>query len=230
MKQLKVALCIAVLVALTAVMVSMLYAAGPLTQKMPPAPTPASPSSPSSPVPVPAPVKPELEALQTGLPDLVIQAISSGSPLRVGDRVEIPYSVRVRNRGGSPAGIFKVSVGYHILSFPIVLADRLTVRESVVAFIVPGQSNTMFPFTGGPLNAGSDIIFTGKLSFPTIFDRSFDENTPRVRIKFEAFADSTQGDGSSVDSYGRVREADESNNKSNPITLDMLITRGPGDR
>ena len=76
----------------------------------------------------------------------------------------------------------------------------------------------------------SEIIFTGKLIFPTIFDRSFDENTPRVRMRFDAFADSTQGEGSSVPSYGRVRESNESNNKSNYIDMEMSITRGAGDR
>ena len=226
MKRRKTAIGITVLFALTVVVFSF-SSAGPLSGIKSTAPPPVSPAKKA---PVVTPVTPEFEVQPVGLPDLIIQAISSGSPARVGDRVEIPYSVRVRNRGGSPAGLFKVSVGYRFLSFPVVLAERLTVREGVVAFAVPGQRNAMFPFTTGPLNAGSEIIFTGKLIFPTIFDRSFDENTPRVRMRFDAFADSTQGEGSSVPSYGRVRESNESNNKSNYIDMEMSITRGAGDR
>jgi len=226
----KVASGIAIQVALTVFIFSFSYAGGLLSEKKITAPPPVSPVSPAKKAPVASPLTPEFEVQQVGLPDLIIQSTSSGLPARVGTHVEIPYSVRVRNRGSSPAGLFKISVGYHFLSFPIVLAERLTVREGVVAFAVPGQRNAMFPFTDGPLNAGSEIIFTGKLIFPTIFDINFDESTPKVKIRFEAFADSTQGDGSSVPLYGRVRESLENNNKSNHIDIEMSITRGPGDR
>lgn len=228
MRRTRAELLFAVLFVLAFFATALSYAAGPLAPKIPPAS--ASPPSPSSPAPVLTPAQPTLEVQQVGLPDLVIQAISPGIPARVGTRVEVPYSVRVRNIGRSPANIFKVSVAYHVVSFPIVLADRLTVREGVIAFTVPGQSNVMFPFTGANLNAGDEVTFTGKLSFPTIFDSSFDENTPEVRIRFEAFADSSQGEGSTIPSYGRVRESNESNNTSNPIVIEMSITRGPADR
>jgi len=224
MKQLKVAFYL-VVVLLFAVPVALSFAAEPLQQKITPAPAPAA-----APAPPSIPAKPEPAAIQAGKPDLIIEAIRTGALTRVGDRVEIPYSVRVYNKGGSPAGIFKVAVMYKFMLLPTVLADKVTAREGVVPFTVPGQHSAKFPFTSGPLNAGSDVTFTGNLSFPIFYDKSFDEETPDARLIFEAYADSTEGDGNSVPDYGRVLESDENNNKSDPIIVEMSITRGPGDK
>jgi len=223
MKQLKVAFYL-VVVLLFAVPAALSFAAEPLQHKITPAP-----ASSATPAPPPIPAKPELAAIQTGRPDLIIEAIRTGAITRVEDRVEIPYSVRVYNKGGSPAGIFKVAVRYKFMLLPTVLDDKVT-AEGVVPFTVPGQHSAKFPFTSGPLAAGSDVTFTGNLSFPTFYDKSFDEETPDARIIFEAYADSTAGDGTSVPDYGRVVESDENNNKSDPIIVEMSITRGPADK
>lgn len=166
-----------------------------------------------------------------GLPDLVIQARYTAAPRRVGEWIEIPFAVTMRNIGESDASIFKVYVQYRFVSVPAVLLDRIHIATTYGApFRVPGQSNVVFPFTSEPLPPRGTITFEGILSIGTIFDRTLDENTGRVRVRFEAIADSIQADGASMPEYGRVRESHEDNNTSNPVDLEFSIIRGPSDR
>lgn len=138
--------------------------------------------------------------------DLVVTRIeSTGSPTLRGDVIEVPLSVTVRNQGTSAAGAFKISTEYSTGS------DR---RAYAVAFTVPRQTDIWYPRVTS-LAAGRDITFNGKVSF---------RNSLRGQaVVLRAIADSCSGD-EFMPSHCRVRESNESNNRSLPITIPLAIS------
>lgn len=131
------------------------------------------------------------------LPDLITARVRrTGSPtVNVSGSVEVPVRVRVKNRGNTAAGIFKVHVQY----------TSPTGGPYVVAFTVPGQSSIWYPFTSGPLAPGDIVAFDGKLTFhPSVRG---------VEVTLWAYADSCSGDEFMPD-YCRVLESREDNNLS----------------
>jgi len=113
--------------------------------------------------------------------------------------VEVPIRVIVKNQGTESAGIFKVATKY-----------TGSGGTFVVAFTVPGQSDTWYPYTTGALDSGSTVTFEGKVTFsPTVHN---------VTVSLKAIADSCSGDESMPD-YCRVKESNETNNESTPISI-----------
>jgi hypothetical protein len=141
-------------------------------------------------------------ALSPG-PDLVVTSlIRTGPPtLNLQGRVEVPIRVKVSNQGNTAAGIFKVATEY-----------TRPQGTFVVAFTVPGQDNTFYPFTKTPLAAGNSVTFTGKVIFhPSVRN---------VTVTLRAIADSCSGE-EFVPDFCRVKESDERNNTSVPLTLSL---------
>jgi uncharacterized protein YkwD len=138
--------------------------------------------------------------------DLVVTRLErTGSPTLRGDVIEVPIRVVVRNQGTSAAGTFKVSTEY---------TARGDSRAYAVAFTVPGQTDIWYPRILS-LAAGRDITLNGKVSFL---------NSLRGReVSLQAIADSCSGD-EFMPPYCRVRESNESNNRSTPITLSLATS------
>jgi hypothetical protein len=135
--------------------------------------------------------------------DLIVTRLEvTGTPVVVGDRIEVPFLVEVRNQGVAPAAIFKVAVEYARPG-----ADFLS-----VAFAVPGDRDTTYPFSRVPLTTGRSTVFAGRLRLP-ISERG-------ARLSVRAFADSCWGD-EFLPEYCRVRESDERNNRSRTISLSL---------
>jgi hypothetical protein len=134
-------------------------------------------------------------------PDLIIGEIVATSPPRViaGGRVEWPVRVVVRNQGNDSSSLFKIAVG---LTVPPASG-----YESV-PFTVPGQTDTVFPWT--TLSAGAESALNGKVTFDSRFRGK--------SISLFATADSCLGDGS-MPAWCRVRESYEFNNDSSGIVL-----------
>lgn len=130
-------------------------------------------------------------------PDLVVTSLeSTGAPMLVaGNNVELPIRVVVKNQGAAGAGIFKVATTYTPGGFG-------------VAFTVPGQSSTFYPFTSAELAAGAETVFEGKVTFLS--------SATGETVSLTAVADSCAGD-EFMPEYCRVEESDELNNESDPI-------------
>jgi hypothetical protein len=100
------------------------------------------------------------------------------------------------------ADIFKVSTEYAI-------GDD----TYGVPFTVPGQENLRYPYTNAPLEAGSEVVFEGVVTF--------DYDYQDVTVSLWATADSCAGDEFMPD-YCRVEESDEDNNESTSILVAKL--------
>ena len=139
----------------------------------------------------------------SGLPDLVVTTLeTTGTPtVNLEGSVEVPIRVVVENQGDAAADIFKVSTAYTGTNGPYA-----------VAFTVLGQSNMWYPYTTGPLAAGDDVTFTGKLTFHS--------SVHGVTVSITATADSCSGDEFMPD-YCRVEESNEDNNESTPILVSL---------
>lgn len=139
--------------------------------------------------------------------DLVVTDLhTTGTPTVNSDNsVEVPVQVVVENQGQGSAAMFKVAMTYT----GGVIAPS---REFIVAFDVPGQSSGWYPFTDGPLAPGASVIFDGKLIF-----HPEEHNTT---VSLSAMADSCAGD-ELMPTFCRVRESDETNNKSTPISVQL---------
>ena len=136
-------------------------------------------------------------------PDLVIRSmgVSGQRTINEDNSVEAPLQVVVENIGEGSAGIFKVAVSY---------TETGTGGGGVVAFTVPGQVNTWYPFTSGLLAPGATETFNGVLTFlPSLHG---------INVDLVSHADSSSGD-EFMPMYCRVRESDETNNDSATITL-----------
>ncbi len=145
--------------------------------------------------------------VQPAQPDLIIPNFEINGPARLNQNGEVllPVALLVFNQGDSPADRFKVSMSY---SGPD--------GEFAVAFTVPGQNSQWYPFTDGPLAAGSSISFSGFATFP-----AFNQGQT---VSLTALADSCSGD-EMMPSYCRVEESSETNNvsPSRSVTLPLDI-------
>ncbi|MGI8783011.1 MAG: hypothetical protein ACR2L2_05095 [Acidobacteriota bacterium] len=151
--------------------------------------------------------------LPSGPPDLVITALEiTGDPVESAGGVELPVRVVVKNQGGSPAGIFKVSLEY--------AGSRGSLHAP---FTVPGKQNASYPYTTEPLVAGGELIFEGRVRLPVVPQRRPSGGgivgaleglaapaLPAGRLK--AIADSCAGD-EIFTNFCRVQEKDERNNE-----------------
>ena len=137
-------------------------------------------------------------------PDLIIASIQrTAEPVIINAQhcVEVPIKVVVKNNGNTKAGVFKVGIEY--------LLDG---RTFTVAFTVPGEGNSWYPYTDGPMPAGQSVSFKGKVTFhPTMHN---------VTVRLKANADSCSGDEFMPD-YCRVKENKESNNASSYLRVTL---------
>lgn len=152
--------------------------------------------------------------LPSGPPDLVITALEiTGAPAESLGRVEVPVRVTVKNQGGGPAGIFKVSLEY--------IGASGVFR--VAAFTVPGKQDAAHPYTTEPLVAGGELILDGRVRLPVTpqrrppgggivgaLERLAEPALPAGRLK--AVVDSCSGD-KILTNFCRVQESDERNNE-----------------
>lgn len=139
-------------------------------------------------------------------PDLVVSSIqATGSPaINADNAVEYPVRVVVANQGNRDAGPFKVSTQYSGGAID-------PARTFAVGFDVPpGPPFTYYPSTATPLAPGSTVTFDGHVVFHPA--------EHGVTVALTALADSCSGD-EFMPSYCRVRELNETNNESTPLSL-----------
>lgn len=137
-------------------------------------------------------------------PDLVVTSLEIvGDATRVveGDSayIAVPISVVVSNQGDQAADIFKVSTEYTSSS-----------GTYAVAFRIPGESNTWYPYTDEPLDPGEEFTFEGEV----LFSDSLSDET----VYLKAIADSCSGDEFEP-AYCRVEESNEENNESPEVEV-----------
>ena len=138
-------------------------------------------------------------------PDLVVTEFRlTGRPtVNQQKSVEVPIRVVIRNQGQTPAKIFKTAVEYK---------DPKSQNTYVVAFNVPGQSDSWYPLTKGPLPPNAEVAFSGKVTFhPSVRG---------VTVDLRAMADSCSGD-EFMPKHCRVDETNEGNNYSKPIAVKL---------
>ena len=135
------------------------------------------------------------------LPDLVVSSFQVNGEAAIDEdgNTVVPVLLVVANQGGSPAATFKIAV----------LVETGDGARTPVAFQVPGQESTWFPFAG-PLPPAGQLELQGNVLVPGSVDV---ESAMLV-----AEVDSRVGD-EFVPDYGRVQESNEDNNRS----------RHPGD-
>jgi hypothetical protein len=138
------------------------------------------------------------------MPDLLITRLERrGSPVVRGDVIEVPIRVTVRNQGTSASGAFKVSTEF---------TARGESRTYAVAFTV--GRDIWYPRVTS-LAAGRNVVLNGKVSFL---------NSLRGKeVALRAIADSCSGD-EFMPTYCRVRESNERNNRSSPITISLATS------
>ena len=140
-------------------------------------------------------------------PDLLVTTLETSGPATINaqNSVEVPLHVVVRNQGSEPAGIFKISTEY--------TGGAINPSNTYsVAFTVPGQPNIWYPYTSGPLAAGSSASFAGRVTFHP--------SEHGVTVSLKAKADSCSGD-EFMPVYCRVEESNETNNDSAPISVSL---------
>jgi hypothetical protein len=165
------------------------------------------PPGPEPPRPAPTPTR----TPTPGPPDLIVTTWRNTGPVTRGyaglatallpGDFEVPFQVVVRNQGGLPAGIFKVSVSY-------TSPDG----TFVAPFTVPGQKDNWYPYTSAPLAAGASVAFEGKV----IISAKLQGQTLSLR----ALADSCAGE-ERMPGYCRVEEGNEGNNESAPVAVSL---------
>jgi hypothetical protein len=138
-------------------------------------------------------------------PDLLVTTLETTATPTVNENnsVEVPIRVVVKNQGNAAANVSKVAIEY---TGGVIDPSR----TFVIAFTVPGQSSIWYPFTSGALAAGSTETFTGKV---TLHPKEHG-----VTVSLTATADSCSGD-ELMPAYCRVKESNEANNKSAPISV-----------
>ena len=113
----------------------------------------------------------------------------------------IPVEVTVTNRGRSAAAVFKTSTEYVHPQYGWTMAP----------FQVDGRE-PYYPQTTDVLEPGQSVTFVGVVLL--------DEELAGETVELSAVADSCNGDGSSIaESYCRINESDETNNRSAPIRV-----------
>jgi hypothetical protein len=141
-----------------------------------------------------------LGLLATGCyPDLIVSNFEATGPATpVGENIEMPAKVTVRNQGNAAAGIFKVSAEY--TDAQGTFATPFTVGQEI-----------WYPTTTANLAAGEEITFEGKIVF-TVADNE--------EVTITVIADSCSGD-EFMPEYCRVKESNEANNTSVPLTVSL---------
>lgn len=135
------------------------------------------------------------------LPDLVATIQRTNDPIFDNGDYGVPVEVTVTNRGTSAAAVFSTSTEYahpQLGRFlvPLLATDGELYDLQTTAELEPGQSVT---FVGV-------VLLNPDLAGET--------------VELTVVADSCSGDGSSVaESYCRVEESDETNNRSAPIRV-----------
>jgi hypothetical protein len=122
-------------------------------------------------------------------------------------QVELPIRVVIKNQGGVPADIFKVSAEYKGAKGGMFLAP----------FTVPGQG-FWYPYTNAPLAVGRQVTFEGKVTFSSALQGEI--------VALWAIADSCAGE-ESVPDYCRVQESNEDNNESASISVSLPYDSPP---
>ncbi len=132
-------------------------------------------------------------------PDLIIREFRSLGPPRpsASGVVTLPVRVTVLNRGGVPASGFKVAV-----------VDART--ENPIALTVAGEQDRWYPRLRG-LGPGDSATFDGTLAI----------RSAGGVLVLVAIADSCSGEEFVSDPPCFVSEADESNNRSGPLRVDL---------
>lgn len=136
-------------------------------------------------------------------PDLVIVAFEVTGPVTINgqDQAVVPVHVAVKNQGGYEAGAFKVATMYTGEDGP-----------EDVAFNVPGQTDSRYPFTSKPLDPHAEVVFNGNVVF--------DDFSDGMQVPLYAVADSCDGD-KNMPRYCRVDEHNEKNNESEPVMVTL---------
>lgn len=137
--------------------------------------------------------------------DLVVSDIRpAGPPTASGGSVVYPLEVEVTNQGGGSAGPFKVSAQY--------TGGVIAPGNSVVVPFddTPGPPPSWYPMRNTPLGPGASATFRG--------DVIFHPREHGVTVSLTAKADSCAGD-EFMPSHCRVRESNEGNNVSSPVSL-----------
>jgi hypothetical protein len=148
------------------------------------------------------------KAITVCLPDLVVTTLETTGPATINpgddyynnyyDFIAVPVRVVVKNQGSVAADIFKVSMAY--------IKDG----TATITATVPGDGDLQYPYTSAPLAAGSEVSFTGSISFA--------RHLQGEAISLWAIADSCFGDELASD-YCRVKESNENDNESTPIRI-----------
>lgn len=140
-------------------------------------------------------------ARQIAYPDLVVTSIRfSGRPRVEGGSAKVPITVIVKNQGSAPATKFKVALEYR-------QPDGGTFA---VSFVVPGETDSWYPWTDVALAPGRSVAFSG--------EAVFNPSVHRTRVSIWAVADSCSGD-EFMEDYCRVKERNERNNKSAMLSV-----------
>lgn len=136
-------------------------------------------------------------------PDLIVTTLEKTgvATINAQNSVEVPIRVVVKNKGDADAKIFKTATHY-----------TGSAGKYVVAFTVPGQSNSWYPYSNSPLEPGSEVTHNGKVTFhPSVHGET---------VSLTATADSCSGD-ESMPEHCRVKESDEANNESSAISVSL---------
>lgn len=141
--------------------------------------------------------------LLTGPPDLVTSLEVTGL-VSFGGRqspVLIPVRVTVTNRGGQAADIFKVSID-----------GSSQLGTFVRPFFTQNNPDGTYPFSTAPLQPGGQIVFDGQVGLS--------RNDLGQQVILTALADSCSGE-EFTPAECRVKESDENNNVSKPVTVPL---------
>ena len=135
-------------------------------------------------------------------PDLVVSRFIEAGRAKLQDgEIYLPVKIDVKNSGVFAAGVFKVEIR---------IKDS-TGRIYSVPLTVVGSADARFPASSAPLAPGATLTFEGVVKI------SARERGRRVML--HAVADTCADAGLSAPC--RVRESDESNNASVPITVEL---------
>ncbi len=135
-------------------------------------------------------------------PDLVATLRpSADSGWDANGNYSIPIEVTVTNRGGSAAAVFKTSTEHTDPQYGWLMTP----------FQVDGRT-PYYPQTTEPLEPGQSVTFIGAVFL--------EQEMAGETVELSVVADSCNGDGSSIaESYCRINESDESNNRSAPMRV-----------
>lgn len=144
-----------------------------------------------------------------GQADLIVSQLEQTDGIDFGPNNELIVPIRavVNNQGNAPAPVFKVATSYAGGSFgPFVASFRANSTEDV------DPDNGFYPFTRREIAPNGEVAFEGVVIFTAIEN----QNSLSLRI----MADSCSGEEFALETC-RVEEANEDNNESQPILVDV---------